>query len=97
MCMQVHRTYDCKAATAADMDNEGLPSFIVMDLGESLYAWSDRAQPNLFQTVAVRNKHSCTSMHGLAELTFIYAIVHHLTDVPVSIDWQQHFYEIPGK
>lgn len=54
MCgwLQVHMTFNSATASAA-ANAGGLPSFIVMELGESLYSWSDRAQPSLFHTVAV--------------------------------------------
>lgn len=55
--VQVHASFDV-AASVAEVENEcvaaGLPSYIAMEVGESLYRWSDRARPSLIHVVAVR-------------------------------------------
>lgn len=56
--MQVEALYDPISAPEPLADRRGtpLPAFLVMERGESLSDWSDRAKPDLFQSIAVRTR-----------------------------------------
>ena len=54
--LQIEVVYDPADVVEKLTDARGavLPAFIVMERGESLSDWSERAKPDIFQSVAVR-------------------------------------------
>ena len=51
---QVEAVCDGSAGGLEDPRGRALPPCIVMEKGESLHDWSDRAEPDLFASLAVR-------------------------------------------
>ena len=63
---QVEAVCDGSAGGLEDPRGRWLPPCIVMEKGESLQEWSDRAEPDLFTALAVRScmlvAHACTCL-----------------------------------
>ena len=57
---QVEAVCDGSAGELVDPQGRPLPPCIVLEKGESLHNWSDRAHPDLFTSLAVRTiKYAC--------------------------------------
>ena len=61
---QVEAVCDGSAGELVDPQGRPLPPCIVLEKGESLHDWSDRAQPDLFTSLAVR----CPSRKVIADI-----------------------------
>ena len=58
---QVEAVCDGAAGGLADPTGKPLPPCIVMEKGESLHDWSDRAEPDFFTSLAVRSSGTSTT------------------------------------
>ena len=66
---------DCESGQLHDPRGRSLPSCIVMERGESLHEWADRAKPEIFTTLAVgfRNAPICEKASILSLLVVLCA------------------------
>lgn len=76
---QVEAVHDDADGNVCDLQGRALPPCIVMEKGESLHDWSDRAKPDIFMTLAVQPLCSpCIhGMHGV-----------HVTHLPRAVPVQ---------